>query len=40
MASGVDGAELVGAMRRKKNVHGIFEDPWKAKVVLTLRMGH
>jgi hypothetical protein len=32
-AGGVEGAELVGSLRRKKNQHGFFEDPWKAKVL-------
>ncbi|KAJ1475386.1 hypothetical protein T484DRAFT_1909725 [Baffinella frigidus] len=36
---GVEGAELVGSLRRKKEPHGFFEDPWKAKVLCWVKGG-
>ena len=33
-------AELMGTLRRKKKDHGVFEDPWKTKVIAWIRKGY
>jgi hypothetical protein len=32
MPSATERAEFMGTLRKKKEKHGILEDPWKAKV--------